>query len=99
MLVILRSRAAFSLLSGSFGSLRFFSSGTSPARGCRWPTGACTVGAGLSEFFGTDDELCANALGQPIRIISAIDRIVLRILVLRFLFCLSHQIFKHRAII
>jgi len=35
MLLILRSRAAFSLLSGSFGSLRFFSLGTSLARGWR----------------------------------------------------------------
>ena len=35
MLLILRSSAAFSLLSGSFGSLRFFSLGTSLARGWR----------------------------------------------------------------
>src|SRR3954449_7707613 len=40
MLLILRSSAAFSLLKGSLGSLRFFSLGTSPARGWRWPTGA-----------------------------------------------------------
>src|SRR5882672_9659177 len=88
MLLILRSRAAFSLLSGSFGSLRFFSLGTSPTRGWRWPTGA-----GITpppppppEFFGTDDDPCANASGPPIRTTSAIDKIVFRILVLPFVF-------------
>src|SRR5712671_1112834 len=81
MLLILRSRMAFSLLKGSFGSFRFFSLGTSPARGWRWPTGAWTVGC--AEFFGTV-EPCANASGQPVRTISATDRIIFRILVLPF---------------
>src|SRR5882724_8452345 len=86
MLLILRSRAAFSLLSGSFGSLRFFSLGTSLARGWRWPSGAGIVDAPPPEFFGTDDDPCANASGPPIRTTSAIERIVFRILVLPFPF-------------
>src|SRR6516165_71786 len=40
MLLIFLSSAWFSLLRGSLGSLRFFSSGTSVARGWRCPTGA-----------------------------------------------------------
>src|ERR1700712_1150628 len=79
MLLILRSRSAFSLLSGSLGSLKFFSLGTSPARGWRCPTGAWT--SGLSEFFGTV-EPCANASGQPARTRSVTDKIIFRILVL-----------------
>src|ERR1700692_276549 len=83
MLLIFLSRAASSLFTGLFGSLRFFSLGTSPARCWRWPTGAGT--SGLSEFFGTvDDPPCANASGPPIRTSSAIDRIIFRILVLPF---------------
>src|SRR5258708_6238809 len=89
MLLIFLSRAAFSLLSGSFGSFRFFSLGTSPARGWRWPTGAWTVGC--AEFFGTV-EPCANASGQTVRTISAADRIIFRIVVLsRFPLCLSRR--------
>src|SRR3954471_14307698 len=88
MLLILRSSAAFSLLSGSFGSLRFFSLGTSPARGWRWPTGAWTVPPPPlplpPEFFGTDEDPCANASAPPIRTTSAVERIVVRILVLPF---------------
>src|ERR1700694_5013783 len=37
---IMRSSAAFSWLSGSFGFIRFFSEGTWSARGWRCPTGA-----------------------------------------------------------
>src|SRR5215207_10448967 len=98
MLLILRSSAAFSLLSGSFGSLRFFSLGTSPARGWRWPTGAWTVPPPPAppplppEFFGTDEDPCANASAPPIRTTSAIERIVVRILVLpSSCFFLSHR--------
>src|SRR6478609_8297483 len=86
MLLILRSRAAFSLLRGSFGSLRFFSLGTSPTRGWRWPTGAWITPPPPPppppEFFGTDEDPCANASAPPIRTISAIERIVVRIVVL-----------------
>src|SRR4026207_1754028 len=86
MLLILRSRAAFSLLSGSFGSLRFFSLGRSLGRGCRCPPGPwITPPPPLPpEFFETDDDPCANASGPPIRTSSAIERIVFRILVLPF---------------
>src|SRR5215216_475898 len=98
MLLILRSRAAFSLLSGSFGSLRFFSLGTSLARGWRCPTGAWIVPLPPAplppppEFFGTDDAPCANASAPPIRTISAIERIVFRMLVLpSSCFFLSHR--------
>ena len=52
MLLILRSSAASSLLTGLFGSLRFFSFGTSPARGWRWPTGAWGTPEPAVEFFG-----------------------------------------------
>src|SRR3954454_24727633 len=93
MLLIFLSSAAFSLLSASFGSLRFFSFDTPPPRGWRWPTGASI--AGLFESFATLDEpLCAKAAGSPIRTSSAIDRIVVRILVLPFetLFILSHPL-------
>src|SRR4051794_5851031 len=96
MLLILRSSAAFSLLSGSFGSLRFFSLGTSLARGWRWPTGAWTAPPPPPlppppEFFETDEDPCANASAPPIRTISAIERIVFRMLVLpSFCFFLSH---------
>src|SRR3954470_8061164 len=88
MLLILRSSAAFSLLRGSFGSLRFFSLGTSPARGCRWPTGACIVPPPplAPEFFGTDEDPCANPSAPPIRTTSAIERIVVRMSVLPCLF-------------
>src|SRR5882757_7531972 len=88
MLLILRSRAAFSLLKGSFGSLRFFSLGTSPTRGWRWPTGACITPPPPPpvppEFFGTDEDPCANASAPQIRTTSAIERIVVRILILPF---------------
>src|SRR6476660_9923474 len=88
MLLILRSRAAFSLLKGSFGSLKFFSLGTSPTRGWRWPTGACITPPLppplAPEFFETDEDPCANASAPPIRATSAIERIVVRILVLPF---------------
>src|SRR5712692_5456112 len=46
MLLILRSSAASSRLAGVFGLLRFFSDGTSSARGCRWPIGASRKGGG-----------------------------------------------------
>src|SRR3954462_6121332 len=85
MLLIFLSRAAFSLLTASFGSLRFFSFGTSPARGWRWPTGAWTDD--LSEFFGTDEDPCANASGTTNRTNSATDRIICRFLVLPLGFC------------
>src|SRR6185436_1106374 len=94
MLLILRSSARFSLLSGSFGSLRFFSLGTSLTRGWRWPTGACITPPPPPppEFFGTDEDPCANASAPPIRTISAIKRIVVRMLVLpSFCFFLSHR--------
>src|SRR3954447_10268242 len=88
MLLILRSSAAFSLLKGSFGSLRFFSLGTSPTRGWRWPTGACITPPAPPpvppEFFGTEEDPCANTSAPPIRTTSAIERIVVRILILPF---------------
>ena len=54
---LLVQRSVF-LAERSFGSLRFFSFGTSPARGWRWPTGAGIVGwtVGWPEFFGTDED-------------------------------------------
>src|SRR3954471_17550507 len=96
MLLILRSSAAFSLLKGSFGSLRFFSLGTSPTRGWRWPTGACITPPPPPpvppEFFGTDEDPCANTSAPPIRTTSAIERIVVRILFLpSFCFFLSRR--------
>src|SRR5258707_2247876 len=43
------------------------------------------------EFFGTDEDPCANASAPPIRTTSAIERIVVRMLVLlSFCFFLSH---------
>src|SRR5258708_25826990 len=86
MLLIFLSRAAFSLLSGSFGSCRFFSLGTSPARGWRWPTGASRAGAG---FAAPGDPVllpvCAIAAGLPSRASNAI--VVIRF---RILFLLNH---------
>src|ERR1043166_3364436 len=82
MLLIFLSSRAFSLLSGSFGSLRFFSEGTSPARGGRWPIGAPRIGCAR---VAPDDPLplpvCASA-GLPIRASTAIVVIRLRILLL-----------------
>src|SRR6267378_615462 len=81
MLLILRSSAASSRLTGSFGLLRFFSDGTSSARGCRWPIGASRVGWG---WFAAPDvpvllPVCAIAAGAPIRASSAVDMISFRI--------------------
>ena len=93
MLLILRSRAAFSLLSGSFGSLRFFSLGTSLSarlamtdRRLHHPAAPPPL---APEFFETDEDPCANASAPPIRATSAIERIVVRILVLPFCILLS----------
>src|ERR1700754_4797994 len=84
MLLILRSRAAFSLLNGSFGSVRFFSEGTSPARGWRWPIGASRTIGWL--FVAVDDPppvpVCAMAAGAPISVSSAAD--IVSFVVIRF---------------
>src|SRR6266567_8197371 len=85
MLLILRSRAASSLLTGLFGSLRFFSFGTSPARGWRWPTGASR---GETDGFAAPEvpilfPLCATAADPPIRIRSDREAMVFFILLLR----------------
>src|SRR4051812_45530214 len=77
MLLILRSSAASSRLIVSFMLSRLLSSGASPDRGWRWPTGACTEGRlelSLDEpilLFLV--RLCASALASPatIRIASA----------------------------
>jgi hypothetical protein len=54
MPLIMRSSAAFSWLTGSFGFIRFFSDGTWSTRGWRCPIGASGTefidGAGSSEF-------------------------------------------------
>src|ERR1700730_2647161 len=72
MLLILRSRAASSLFTGLFGSLKFCSECTCTARGCRCPTGAGGGPAGLLVF--ADDPpvpVCAIAGGPAIRTSSA----------------------------
>src|SRR5580693_5741003 len=70
MLLIFLSRAASSLLVGSFGLARFFSEGTSPARGWRWPTGASrTPVDGLAP--GDPVPVCAVAEGPAISARSA----------------------------
>jgi hypothetical protein len=50
MPLIIRSSAAFSWLTGSFGSIGLFSEGTLSARGWRWPTGAAAGGNCWPEF-------------------------------------------------
>src|SRR5436305_2047679 len=81
MLLIFLSRAASSLLAVLFGSLRFFSLGRSPARGWRWPIGAC---AGPWFLTAVDDPppVCAMAVGTAIRIANAVVMMVARIAVL-----------------
>src|SRR5215813_3450582 len=84
MLLSFLSSVAFSLARKSVGLPRFFSSGTSAARGWRWPTGAGNTPPPppAPEFFTAVDEpppLWANPAGAPIRSTSAIDRRVLRI--------------------
>src|SRR5260370_39039142 len=73
MLLRLGSGGGFSLLSGSFGSLRFFSEGTSLARGWRWPIGASR---GIADGFAAPGDpvllpVCAIAAGPPTRASSA----------------------------
>src|SRR6202012_4581858 len=69
MLLIFLSSSASSLFTGSFGLEIFFSSGTSPARGWRCPTGA----GGKPPFLvAVEFPPCANA-GAPISTRSAIE--------------------------
>src|ERR1700754_441342 len=80
MLLIFLSSKAFSLLSGSFGSFRFFSEGTSPARGWRCPLGASRAGAGFVALVDPAPlPVCAIAAGLPIRASNAIVVIKFRI--------------------
>src|ERR1700759_35691 len=71
MLLIFLSRAASSLLMGSLGLPRFFSLGTSPARGWRWPIGAC----GRPPLLLAPDPapVWAMAVGAPIKARIAIE--------------------------
>src|ERR1700749_2524187 len=81
MLLIFLSRIASSLLMGSLGLPRFFSLGTSPARGWRWPIGA----SGMPPLLVAPDDpepVWAMAVGAPIRIRSAIDIAVFFMLLL-----------------
>src|SRR5260370_34464206 len=73
MLLRLGSGGGFSLLRGSFGSLRFFSEGTSLARGWRWPIGASR---GIADGFAAPGDpvllpVVAIAAGAPTRASSA----------------------------
>src|SRR5215831_10079295 len=82
MLLIFLSRIASSLFAGLFGSDRFFSFGTSLARGWRWPTGA----GGTPPLLVTVEVFppCAMAEGTPISTRSAIEMIVFFMLLLQF---------------
>src|SRR3984893_6891896 len=84
MLLILRSRAASSLLTGLFGSLRFFSGGTWSARGWRWPIGASRI---ICDWFVAPPgaPVCASAIGPPIRAANAVIAIDLVVNVFRIL--------------
>src|SRR5882724_4129416 len=85
MLLILRSSAASSLFIGLFGSLKFFSGGTSSTRGWRWPTGAghgpCFSDVGFAERL----PVWAIAAGPSTSIRSVIVTNVFRILLSHFL--------------
>src|SRR5262245_55906985 len=72
MLLSFLSSVAFSLARKSVGLPRFFSSGTSAARGWRWPTGAGNTPPPPPppELFTAVDEpppLWANPAGAPIK--------------------------------
>src|SRR6267142_5866684 len=87
MLLILRSSAAASRLIGSSGLPRFFSDGTSLARGCRWPIGASRAGWDWLAAPDVPDDpvllpVCATAIGPPNRTSIAIDMISLPISIL-----------------
>src|SRR5689334_15752389 len=65
MLLIFLSRSASSLLMESLGLPRFFSFGTSPARGWRWPIGACPTPPLLLALDPVP--VWAIAVGAPVR--------------------------------
>src|SRR5215475_12230296 len=75
MLLIFLSSTASSLLIGSLGLERFFSLGTSLARGWRWPIGASGIPPPLVAPGPPGLLLCAIAAGEPISIRSAIEMI------------------------